>query len=180
MVVPYSNGKEYFLFENRQPIGFDDGFILVEGILEIHGMAVYHVDETVLYRSFYGCNDAENWKEFRSEGWRKAQNGETHYVISLIQADDRWDLENFDWKKFEKLTLEEMGEELIESWLGDLYPGSLGITELSSYTKPNTSSYYFWGGSDPKFGYSGVTVTDIKETGGVVSANFSFVPFKNP
>jgi hypothetical protein len=49
--------------------------------------------------------------------------------------------------------------------------------EFSSYTSPNSSNYYFWGGSDPKYGYSGVTVKNILEKDGVIKANFSFVPW---
>jgi M6 family metalloprotease-like protein len=165
MVVPNSGGKEYFLFENRQPLGFDQGLTR----FGTHGLAIYHVDDTVFTRNYWRPNEAENWKEFRSEGWRKAVTGETHYAISLIQADDRWDLEHA-WYAAPSggysFTL-----------AGDLYPGLLGKTEFSSYTKPNSSNYYFWGGSDPKYGYSGVTVKNIQETNGVITANMLFVPW---
>jgi hypothetical protein len=156
MVVPNSGGKEYFLLENRQIIGFDQSLGRYG-----HGLAVYHVDETVFGRNYWRANEAENWKEFRSEGWRKAWTGETHYAISLIQADDRWDLEH--------------GVNAADS--GDLYPSSLGTTSLSSTTRPNTSNYYFWAGSAPKFGYSGVTINNIQETSGVITATLSFVPW---
>ncbi len=168
MIVPNSGGKEYFLFENRQNVGFDQGLLFrhydstgkIVGD-PIHGLAVYHVDETVFTRNYWRADEAENWKEFRSEGWQKAPNGETHYGISLIQADDRWDLEH--------------GTNAGDT--GDLYPGTFGVMSLSSYTHPNTSSYYFWGGSAPKYGYSGVTVKNIAENAGIVTANFSFVPW---
>ena len=164
MVVPNSGGKEYFLFENRQGIGFDQGLLR----FGTHGLAIYHVDDTVFTRNYWRANEAENWKEFRSEGWRKAWTGETHYAISLIQADDQWDLEHAAY------WILSFGN---SSLSGDLYPGSRGVTEFSSCTKPNSSNYYFWAGSDPKFGYSGVTVKNIAETGGNISAEFSFMPF---
>ena len=163
MVVPNSGGKEYFLFENRQPIGFDQGLER----FRTHGLAIYHVDDTVLTRNYWRPNEAQNWKEFRSEGWRKAWTGESHYGISIIQADDQWDLE----KAYYVLT------PTFSSLAGDLYPGATGKTEFSSYTSPNSSSYYFWGGSEPKFGYSGVTVKNIQEIGMDITANFSFVPW---
>ena len=101
MVVPGSGGKEYFLFENRQNIGFDKGLLAwrmgSDGgwiTAPMHGLAIYHVDETVFSRNTGVPNEAENWKEFRSTGWRKAWTGETHYGISVLQADDRWDLEH--------------------------------------------------------------------------------------
>jgi M6 family metalloprotease-like protein len=165
MVVPNSGGKEYFLFENRQMLGFDEGLLRYN----THGLAIYHVDDTVFTRNYWRPNEAQNWKEFRSLGWQKAATGETHYGISIIQADDRWDLEHAFYAMYAPY--------VSSSLSGDLYPGSLGKTEFSSYTYPNSSNYYFWGGSDPKFGYSGVTVKNIAEINGVITANFSFVPW---
>jgi M6 family metalloprotease-like protein len=161
MIVPDSGGKEYFLFENRQGIGFDQGLER----FGTHGLAIYHVDETVFDRNYNYPNEAENWKEFRSEGWRKARTGETHYAISLVQADDRWDLEH--------------GVYTSTSLAGDLYPGLLQKTEFGNYTAPNSSTYYFWGSNkEPKFGYSGITVTGIQESGSYITATFDFVPWK--
>ncbi len=156
MVVPFSGGKEYFLFENRQQIGFDQGLIR----RGLHGLAIYHIDDTVLNRNYWRPNEAENWKEFRSEGWRKAWTGETHYGISIIQADDQWGLEyGFS-----------------AGLAGDLYPGPNNVTSFGNDTRPNSSSYYFWVGSAPIFGYSGITVDNIIESEGNISASFSYVP----
>jgi immune inhibitor A len=164
VTVPNSGGKEYFLLENRQPISFDEGLtrVLLNAsgqpyLAVLRGLAIYHVDDAVLTRSYWRPNEAENWKKWRSEGSQKAPNGETHYGISLIQADDRWDLEHGA----------NQGDP------GDLYPGSLGITAFNSYTAPNSSSYYFWPGLVPKFGYSGVSVTGIAQTGTVIAATVS-------
>jgi hypothetical protein len=166
MDVPNSGGKEYFLLENRQHVGFDQGLATItvptrpgEVFAAGHGLAIWHIDDTVLSHWYVRPNEAENWKEFRSEGWRKAWNGETHYAISLIQADDRWDLER---------SLFAVGDP------GDLYPSALGVTRFGSDTLPNSSSYYFWAGSEPKFGYSGVTVDSIAETEGIITADLSF------
>ena len=164
MVVPNSGGREYFLFENRQQIGFDEGLNVygVDSGRLVRGLAIYHIDDTVLTRNYWRPNEAENWKEFRSEGHRRAWTGEAHYGISLIQADDRWDLEHGVFGYFRS----------------DLYPGSFGVTSFTSYTRPNSSSYYFWGGSAPKFGYSGVTVTDIREEGALIMARLAFEPWR--
>jgi M6 family metalloprotease-like protein len=166
MIVPNSGGKEYFLFENRQNIGFDKGlwtWVPGAGLTFVHGLAIYHIDDTVLTRNYWNPNEAENWKEFRSEGWRKAWTGETHYGISIIQADDRWDPEHSPW---------EYGDP------ADLYPGSLKARTFGNETRPNSSNYYFWAGSSPKFGYSEITLTDIFENCFSISASFSFVPWK--
>lgn len=158
MTVPFSGGKEYFLFENRQQIGFDQGLFRFGAT--VHGLAIYHVDDVVMNRNYWRPNEAENWKEFRSLGAQKAWTGETHYGISLIQADDRWDFEKYVYT--------------LAGFRNDLYPGPLNITSFGNNTLPNSSSYYFWGGSAPKFGYSGVTVRNITESNGNVTADFSF------
>lgn len=162
MVVPFSDGKEYYLFENRQHLGFDEGLKYAGG--GTHGLAIYHVDDVVMDRNYWRPNEAENWKSFRSLGWKKAWTGETHYGVSLIQADGRYELEHG-------------GALGSYNNSGDLYPGHWGVTSFDSYTEPNSSSYYFWNGSDPKYGYSGVTVQNIREENGSISAEFSFVPW---
>ena len=166
MVVPNSGGKEYFLFENRQQIRFDMSLWRASG--GAHGLAIYHVDEVALSQAYGRPNEAENWKEFRSEGWQKASNGLTHYSISLMQADDQWSLEH--------------GYNQGDS--GDLFPGLYNLTSFGNTTFPNSSSYYFWNGSDPKFGYSGVNVFNIVEKSssdrtcpGCITADFDFIPF---
>ncbi len=162
MVVPFSDGKEYYLFENRQHVGFDQG--LRYNGATTHGLAIYHIDDVVMDRNYWRPNEAENWKSFRSLGWRKAWTGETHYGVSLIQADGFYELER--GVRFTNYP-----------YSGDLYPGKWGVTSFDSFTEPNSSSYYFWNGSDPKYGYSGVTVQNIKEQNGDVSADFSFIPW---
>jgi len=166
MVVPGSGGKEWFLFENRQNIGFDKGLrawrLGTDGTwttAPMHGLAIYHADETVFSRT-WAVNEAENWKEFRSTGWRRAWTGETHYAISILQADDRWDLEH--------------GYNSGDT--ADLYPGSGNVTAVGDHTRPNTSSYYFWLGNEPRYGYSGITATNIREQGSLVSLRLSFAP----
>ncbi len=60
--------NEYYLIENRFRGGRDSG-------LPDSGLAVWHVDE-------YGSNDNEQ------------QTPASHYLVTLVQADGRWDLEN--------------------------------------------------------------------------------------
>ncbi len=150
--VPYSGGVEYFLLENRQQIGFDQGLAMASP--NAHGLLVYHIDDTVLNRNYWRQSEAENWKEYRWLNWKKAWTGERHYGISLIQADDLWSLE----------------KGYGSSYGSDPYPGTFGVTSLSDDTFPNTTSYYFWAGSRPPFGYTHIAITGISEVGGVINA----------
>ncbi len=90
--------NEYLLLENRQRTGntFDDG-------LPYAGLLVYHIDN----------NRANN-------------NDENNYMVGLLQADGRWDLEN--------------GTNRGDS--GDPFPGSTNNRKLGPNTIPNTNSYY--------------------------------------
>ncbi|NIW00179.1 M6 family metalloprotease domain-containing protein, partial [Candidatus Saccharibacteria bacterium] len=90
--------NEYLLLENRQRTGntFDDS-------LPYAGLLVYHIDD----------NRANN-------------NDETHYMVGLLQADGRWDLENNTNR----------GDS------GDPFPGSTNNRQLGPNTIPNTNSYY--------------------------------------
>jgi hypothetical protein len=64
------------------------------------------------------------------------------------------------------------------AYSNDLYPGVDGLlTRFGSDTFPNSSNYYFWAGSEPKFGYSGVTVEAITQDGQDITATLSFVPW---
>jgi immune inhibitor A len=155
--VPGSNGTEYFLLENRQMIGFDEGFALMGG--NVHGLAVYHVDETVLQRSYWTPNEAENWKENRfASAPKNTNNGETHYAVSLIQADDLWQLER--------------GASRGDA--GDLFPGTRGVHRLGDDTSPNTTTYYFYGPDQGRWGHSGISIENIQETGGNITAQVHF------
>jgi hypothetical protein len=151
--VPYSGGVESFLLENRQQIGFDQGLAIASD--DAHGLLVYHVDDTVLNRNYWRQNEAENWREYRWLPWKKAWTGERHYGVSVIQANDQWALEK--------------GAYAID-YGSQPYPGTLGLTSLTDDTFPNTTSYYFWKGSYPPFGYTHISITDIAEEAGTISA----------
>ena len=50
------------------------------------------------------------------------------------------------------------------------------MTAVGDHTRPNTSSYYFWLGNEPRYGYSHITATNIREQGGLISLKLSFAP----
>lgn len=144
--VPRSHGTEYFLIENRQQVGFDQG--LGRYGADLHGLAVWHVDDNVLYRTFSRPNEAENWNPDRNGdrlGAAPASNGEHHYGVSLVQADGDFSLEKGS-----------RGD------AGDVFrSGSLNLTD-SFYS----GSFYHWPGSNGEGFFS---IMNILEKDGVVS-----------
>lgn len=143
LVVPGSNGSEYFLLENRQqqPGTFDLGLSRYGS----HGLAIYHVDENVLSRNFWRPNEAQNWFQSRKQQViPDPSTGETHYGVAVIQADNQWDLER-------------------NRNSGD--PGDLFTTGkvFSPTSTPNSGSYYFSNGTGTATNYTGIFVKNIKE-----------------
>ncbi|PTX59106.1 M6 family metalloprotease-like protein [Melghirimyces profundicolus] len=142
LVVPDSEGSEYFLIENRQPVdgSFDKGLTRYG---DVKGLAIYHVDENVLKRNFWRPNEAQNWFQSRKQGVKPdPRTGETHYAVSVLQADNRWDLEKNHNRADE----------------GDLYqPGDV----FSPTSTPNSGSYYFDNGNGQSPNYTGIFVKDI-------------------
>lgn len=66
-------GNQYFLVENRQPVGYD-------AALPGNGLCIYHVDESVMSQ-----NDNE---------WYPGHTNSGHYLVALEQADGLWQLEH--------------------------------------------------------------------------------------
>ncbi len=117
--------REYFLIENRSAEGFD-------AELPTSGLLVWHIDDSKWPDCFYGtrqqasncCNCDES----------------THYLVNLIQADGRKDLEATS------------GGNRGDS--GDPFPGSTGRRALDDQTTP--SSQWF-------SGQSGVRLSQISD-----------------
>ncbi len=148
MVVPGSNGHEYFLIENRQQIGYDKGLSYSAGGTDLHGLEVMHIDEEVLMRNFDRPNEAANW-DWNNRGfdYKDKKTGENHYGISILQADGQYDME----KGYN------------DGDAGDLFPGTKGITKLGPTVKdnPNSLSFYMWG-TDSR-SETGITINNIVE-----------------
>jgi M6 family metalloprotease-like protein len=132
LVQPGSGGMEYWLFENRQQLGFDAGFSRMG--VGAHGLCIYHVDENVMSRTFWRPNEAECVSGGVYSGQRNCDcdslsvnlsNGEKWYGISLEQADGLYQLE---------LNGANGGT--------DFYPNTTGKTSFTPSTAPNSSSYY--------------------------------------
>lgn len=143
--VPFSNGTEYFLVENRQLIGFDQGMGRMGS--QAHGLLIYHVDENVLLEDYGRPNEAECWRMNNANCTKPAWTGQTHYAISLEQADGRFELEK--------------GKNGGNA--SDPFPGALRKRTFSATSTPNSSSFYFWSGYSAVPGTSGVLITNIKE-----------------
>ncbi|WP_226085711.1 M6 family metalloprotease domain-containing protein [Mesobacillus sp. S13] len=162
MEVPGSNGTEYFLFENMQQEGFNKG--MVRQGEDAHGLVAWHVDENVIniYQTAgFRPNNVENWmnKRFQFNQSQTASNGEvvTHYGLSVLQADGKYDLER----------------NLNRGDATDFFKTGSKLTPVSG--KVHTGSYYFWKGYGATPADSGIHVTDIKENeDGSISAKFFY------
>jgi M6 family metalloprotease-like protein len=159
IVVPGSEGKEYFLLENRQQVGYDKGLAYTVDGKNLHGLVVYHIDENVLMRNFHRPNEAANWDwNNRGKNYKDPGTGENHYGIQVVQADGKWDMEKY----------------ANDGDSSDPFPGTQGVTSLSADIKlnPNTASYYKWG-TDSR-GYTGITIENIEEVDGIITCDVSF------
>ncbi|RSD25004.1 M6 family metalloprotease domain-containing protein [Mesobacillus subterraneus] len=162
MEVPGSNGTEYFLFENIQQDGFNQGMIR-QGE-NAKGLVAWHVDENVinLYQTAgFRPNNVENWmnKRFQYNQSQTASNGEvvTHYGLSVLQADGLYDLE----------------KNVNRGDAGDFFKTGSKITPVSGNV--HTGSYYFWKGYSDTPADSGIHVTNIKENkDGSITAKFFY------
>jgi immune inhibitor A len=160
VVYPGSDGKEYWLFENRQQLDFDQGLIRLGSAA--HGLLVYHVDENVFDRSYWLPNEAE-CVDGSSGDYHGAQNcdcdeleastgnGEHWYGLAIEQADGLYHLERG-----------------LASNAGDFFPGSTGATAFGPATSPNTTSYYRYGECS---GFA--SATNIAEAGGNITLDLT-------
>ena len=106
-----SNGREYFLVENRQQIGFDR-FIPGNGLL------IWHVDEDRAIDYFPNCNPK-------------------HPFLTLEQADGKNELET---RVIKSKKLQSSFEDLIGN-AGDAYPGDTNNRTFNNKSNPNSNSY---------------------------------------
>lgn len=152
--VPGSNGREYFLLENRQLKGFDKGF-LVNG--EIKGLVVYHVVDDIFVSSFNRPNEAANpTPNHRTNNFMDAETGQSHYAISVIQADGNYDLE----------------KGINDGDNGDTFPGAGNVmTLLSDGSSINTNSVKMWNAGSER---TGINLVNIKENNGVITLDVVF------
>ena len=111
-IVNKSNPNEYFILENRQPIGNDEYLAwpvkrLYDTYGALHGLMITHVDYV---KSAWVSGKINNEKE--------------HQRLTIVPADG----ELYDYYTNGGFTTE-----WCESMCGDLYPGSNKVTEMSSY-----------------------------------------------
>ena len=149
--TPYTASGEYFLVENRQQTGFDVG-------LPGPGLLIWHVDEGRTN------NNSECYP-----GGALLCNSTRHYKVSLVQADNLWDLE----QKADR------GDN------GDPYPGSTSKVTFNAGSAPNSN--IFAGAADGGAA-SGVSITSISASAATMTATLaapgpcitSFTPTSGP
>ena len=152
----WTNGDnigEYFLVENRQPVGFDRGLVRrsveIEG-LQAHGLLIYHVDESVV-----GNNNPEH----------KMVDVEEAGGVESVSGPEG--VQNLDVHR--GLTESQSACGAAASVTGnrgeryDPWPGALLATEFSSTSCPSSASNC----GD----LSQVAIRNIVENGGVITAD---------
>lgn len=130
---PAAESGEYFLIENRHKSGFDIG-------LRGSGLAIWHIDE---------ARASSSNKDNANECSPPADCAINHYRVSLVQADNRWDLENKTNK----------GD------VGDLYSGS-----AAGFSDSSSPSSVLYNGISSHF-----SATNISASATTMSADFSVV-----
>ncbi|MDP3066263.1 MAG: M6 family metalloprotease domain-containing protein, partial [Methanobacteriaceae archaeon] len=112
--VEGSQGKEYFLLENRQQKGFDK-------YLPGSGLLIWHVDEGVCVP--------------------QAPNSDpNHFFLTLKQSDGKEDLQSDRTELFKNQMLEKLPKD-IEGDLGDPFPGITLNRTFNDESHPNSRSY---------------------------------------
>ncbi|HWI64188.1 MAG TPA: M6 family metalloprotease domain-containing protein [Symbiobacteriaceae bacterium] len=155
--VPNGLSYEYFIMENRQQSGFDAG-ISYFGDPALHGLVVYQVDESVLARNFWRPNEANNPHWTKRASSAKTE-GETHYAVAVMQADGKYQLEQGGYTD-----------------AADFFPGTLNVTSLlptPTNGQANTASWYQLA---PGRSTTGIQLSNIKEVGGVITVDVTYVP----
>lgn len=110
--VVVGNGQ-YFLIENRQPVGFDQ---FMSGC----GLAIWHVDEATI-----AAQSQSNWVNTKQNCGPFVETPNEHYGLALEQADGFCQLEG----------------NLSAGDAGDLFPGSTGNPSFTELSNPNSNSY---------------------------------------
>ncbi|MGE5457760.1 MAG: M6 family metalloprotease domain-containing protein [Methanococcaceae archaeon] len=119
-----NNTKEYFLVENRQKEKSDS-------CLPAGGLLIYHVDES---------------RKDNNSPFFPGHNTSGHYLVSLMQADNKWELE----------------QNLNRGNAGDIYPATDGNNNFAFNSSPGSNDYK---GND-----SGISVLNISKSSSVMSA----------
>ncbi len=144
------NTGEYFLIENRQPIGFDAG--LVRRSVEIdhqpaHGLVIYHLDDSVMGGNNNAAHKLVDVEEAGGGEGPGAQNLDLHRRAMLSQTSCGAAMD----------VTGNRGDQY-DSW-----PGALSATDFSSGSCPSSSSYC----GEP----SQVAVQNISESAGMITAD---------
>ncbi|MBR6197739.1 MAG: M6 family metalloprotease domain-containing protein [Bacteroidaceae bacterium] len=121
-VVNPENKNEYLILENRQNMGYDKYMPwpnekMYDAFGGLHGLMITHVDY-----------DLYSWKK------NKANGEADHQRYQIVPADGEFLHTQID---YDRANPEESARKIIASLMGDLYPGSKNVHEISSYTMFN-------------------------------------------
>lgn len=111
--IKNSNGKEYFLLENRQQNGFDK-------YLPGHGLLIWHVNEDACKLS--SPNSDPN-----------------HFFVTLEESDGRNELQSNQITLNKKIG-NEKARKVLTGDIGDAFPGETINRTFNDFTNPNSNS----------------------------------------
>ncbi|RJR17999.1 MAG: M6 family metalloprotease domain-containing protein [Nitrospiraceae bacterium] len=139
---------EYFLVENRQPVGYDRGLEQWLGG-GFGGLAIWHIDENTISNKI--STNFVNSSECYPGGPSCAAG---HYGVALMQADGKWDLEK-NINRGNRTDLWYLGnasifdaESVPDSHLYDGTPGNVSVTDISA---PDTTMTSVLTGAVPQY-----------------------------
>ncbi len=112
--VTGTNGKEYFLIENRQQKGFDQG-------LPASGILIWHINENQCLYS-------------------EPNHDPKHFFLTLVQSDGIEELRE-DMLDIEKSEGQVAGQKDLTGDNGDPFPGVNNVTSFDDTSNPNSKSY---------------------------------------
>jgi len=108
-------GKEYFLVENRQKVGFDTS-------LPGSGLLIYHIDENI--KDYYSDSNEWNKHQWYPQVTPLPYN---HYLVAVEQADGNWELEKWYQQGYRDN--------------GDLFDPYYSDKVFNDYSTPNSRAY---------------------------------------
>ncbi len=131
-----SLSNEYFIVENRQPVGYDRGLEVQLGA-GFGGLAIWHIDEDTISSKI--STNSVNTSECYPGGPSCDPN---HYGVAIVQADNQWHLEK-DSNRGQAVDLWNSGNKTsfdsVSAPNSDLYSGAQSYVSVTNISAAGTT-----------------------------------------